>query len=66
MNPGVKPEVLEYYSNLFKKVSETPEWEDFVKKNSMEAAFMDYKKYAKFSKEMYADYDKYLKLINRK
>ena len=66
MNPGVKPEVLEYYSNLFKKVSETPEWEDFVKKNSMEAAFMDYKTYAKFSKEMYADYDKYLKLINRK
>jgi putative tricarboxylic transport membrane protein len=66
MNPGVSKEVREYYSDLFKKVSETKEWKDFTEQNGMTSAYMPYNEYAKFAKEMAADYEKYLGLIKKK
>ena len=66
MNPGVKPEVLKFYSDLFKKVAETKEWKEFAQKGAMEEAFMPYDEYAKFAKDMYADYEKYLAKVPKK
>ena len=40
MPSGVKPEVLEYYIDLFKKVRETPEWKDFIVKGAFSNTFM--------------------------
>jgi tripartite-type tricarboxylate transporter receptor subunit TctC len=39
--PGnVKPEVVDYYVNLMKKVRETPEWKDFMVKGAYNQTFM--------------------------
>ena len=65
MNPGVSKEVREYYSGLFKKVSETKEWKEFTEKNGMTSAYMSYDQYTKFAQDTYADYEKYLKLVKK-
>lgn len=66
MNPGVKPEVLKYYSDLFKKVSETAEWKEFTAKGAMTPVFMPYTDYAKFAKDTAEDYTKYLAMVPQK
>lgn len=63
MNPGVDEAVLDYYSDLFRQVSETPEWQEFLDTNFMSNAFMDHKEYAEFSKELLQDYTTFLELI---
>lgn len=63
MNPGVSEEVLAYYSDLFKRVSETQEWQEYVTTNAMASAYMAYDEYAEFAKDMLADYTKYMALI---
>lgn len=63
MNPGVSEDVLAYYSDLFRQVAETSEWQEFTKSNSMSNVFLGYKEYADYAKEMIEDYTKYLALI---
>lgn len=40
MPPGVKQEQVDFYVNLFKKVSETPEWKDFMTKGAFTTTMM--------------------------
>lgn len=40
MPADVKPEVVAYYVDLFKKVRETPEWKDFMTKGAFSNTFM--------------------------
>ena len=40
MPPGVKPEEVAYYVELFKKVRETPDWKDFMEKGAFNNTFM--------------------------
>ena len=63
MNPGVSDEVLAYYSDLFKQVSETEEWQEFLDTNFMAASFMDYQEYAEYNADVLAEYTEYLALI---
>jgi tripartite-type tricarboxylate transporter receptor subunit TctC len=40
MPPGVKPEEVAYYIDLFKRVRETPEWKEFMEKGAFNQSFM--------------------------
>jgi putative tricarboxylic transport membrane protein len=40
MPPGVKPEEVAFYVELFKKVRETPDWKDFMEKGAFNNTFM--------------------------
>lgn len=63
MNPGVADEVLAFYSDLFQKVCETQDWKDFVKANAMADAFMGYKEWTEYAKEVKDDYTTYLAMV---
>jgi len=39
LSSATKPEQQAFYSDLFKKVSETPEWKEFLTKNALNDAF---------------------------
>lgn len=38
--PGVKPDQVDYYVNLFKKVMATPDWKEFMEKGAFNQSFM--------------------------
>ncbi len=40
MPGGVKPEQQQYYVDLLKKVTETPEWKSYLEKNALKPEFM--------------------------
>jgi tripartite-type tricarboxylate transporter receptor subunit TctC len=40
MPPGVTPDQVAFYVNLFKKVKELPEWKDFMEKGAFNQTFM--------------------------
>ena len=40
MSPGVSPEQVQFYVDLFKKVRETPDWKDFMEKGAFNQTFM--------------------------
>jgi putative tricarboxylic transport membrane protein len=44
--PGVTQDQVDFYVNLFKKVRETPEWADFMKKGAFKQTFMSGKEFA--------------------
>ncbi|MDR1658584.1 MAG: tripartite tricarboxylate transporter substrate binding protein [Deltaproteobacteria bacterium] len=49
-------EVVTYYSDLMKKVSQTPEWEDWLAKNGMVPMFLDSNDYKAYHQEVLEDY----------
>ncbi len=65
MNAGIPEEVVKYYSELFKKVSETEEWQSFLTENVMAKAYMDYKEYQKFNDRLADNYKTYFEIINQ-
>ena len=48
MAPGVKPDEVAYYVDMFKKVRETPEWKDLMKNGAFNTTFMVGDEYAKW------------------
>lgn len=48
MAPRVKPDQVEYYVELFKKVRETPDWQDFMKSGAFNTTFLTGADYAKW------------------
>jgi putative tricarboxylic transport membrane protein len=48
MAPGVTPDQVEFYVNLFKKVRETAEWKDFMEKGAFNQEFMTGPQYVKW------------------
>ena len=40
MSPGVKPEEVAYYVDLFKKVAATPDWKEFMEKGAFNQTMM--------------------------
>jgi tripartite-type tricarboxylate transporter receptor subunit TctC len=46
MSPGVTPDQVAYYVDLFKKVRELPEWKEFMEKGAFNQTFMAGKEYA--------------------
>ena len=48
MPPGVTPEQVAYYVDLFKKVRETPEWKKLMKDGAFNQTFMTGDEYAKW------------------
>ncbi len=48
MAPGVTPEQVAFYVDLFKKVRETPEWKDFMEKGAFNQEFMSGPQYVKW------------------
>ncbi len=38
--PGMSPPAQAYYMGLFKRVFDTPEWQDYMKKNSLRGTFL--------------------------
>jgi putative tricarboxylic transport membrane protein len=51
MPPGVKPEEVAYYVDLFKKVRETPEWKKLMDDGAFNQSFMTGDQYAKWVAE---------------
>ena len=51
MPPGVKPEEVAYYVDLFKKVRETPEWKKLMDDGAFNQSFMTGDEYAKWVAE---------------
>ncbi len=49
--PGVSKEVQEWYINLFKKVTETPEWKKYVSDSALKPAFLTGPAYVKWLEE---------------
>lgn len=45
---GCKPEHVAYYTDLFKKVVETPEWKDYLERNSLRKTFVAGKEFMDF------------------
>jgi tripartite-type tricarboxylate transporter receptor subunit TctC len=48
MAPGVTPDQVAFYVDLFKKVRETPEWKDFMEKGAFNQEFMTGPAYVKW------------------
>jgi tripartite-type tricarboxylate transporter receptor subunit TctC len=48
MAPGVTPDQVNFYVDLFKKVRETPEWKDFMEKGAFNQSFMTGPEYVKW------------------
>ena len=48
MAPGVTPDQVAFYVDLFKKVRETPEWKDFMEKGAFNQEFMSGPAYVKW------------------
>ncbi len=48
MPPGVTPEQVNFYVDLFKKVRETPEWKDLMKNGAFNQTFMTGADYVKW------------------
>nr|WP_315798385.1 tripartite tricarboxylate transporter substrate binding protein [Bradyrhizobium sp. SZCCHNRI3043] len=48
MSPRATKDQIEYYVDLFKKVRETPEWQDFMKTGAFNTTFMTGADYAKW------------------
>jgi putative tricarboxylic transport membrane protein len=48
MPPGVTKEQIAYYVDLFKKVRETPEWQDLMKNGAFNQTFMSGDEFAKW------------------
>jgi tripartite-type tricarboxylate transporter receptor subunit TctC len=46
MPPGVTPDQVAFYVNLFKKVKELPEWKDFMEKGAFNQTFMSGQEFA--------------------
>ena len=38
--PGMSAAAQAYYMNLFKRVFDTPDWQDYMKKNSLRGTFL--------------------------
>jgi putative tricarboxylic transport membrane protein len=48
MPPGATPDQIAYYVDLFKKVRETPEWQDLMKNGAFNQTFMSGDEFAKW------------------
>lgn len=48
MAPGVSKDQLEFYTNMLKKVRETPEWKDYMEKGAFNQTTMSGDEYAKW------------------
>jgi putative tricarboxylic transport membrane protein len=46
MPPGVTPDQVAFYVDLFKKVKELPEWKDFMEKGAFNQTFMSGQEFA--------------------
>jgi len=51
MSSAAKPEQLAFYADLFRKVSQTPEWQEFLTKNALNGTFDTGDAVAKFIAE---------------
>ena len=51
MPPGVSKEVQEWYIELFRKVTETPEWKKYVSDSALKSAFLTGSAYVKWLEE---------------
>ena len=49
--PNMPPEALRYYSELFRKVTETKSWQDHMKQTQTQSAYMDSASTRKFMEE---------------
>jgi tripartite-type tricarboxylate transporter receptor subunit TctC len=49
--PGVSKEVQEWYINLFRKVTETPEWKKYLSDSALKSAFLTGPAYVKWLEE---------------
>ena len=65
MNAGVSEEVLDYYADLFHRVSETDEWKAFLEDNVMGISYMGVEEYTEFNNELADKYTKFLETIQR-
>ena len=63
MNAGQPQEVLDYYSDLMYRVTETPEWQQFLADNVMMEAYMDTTEYTAFNVELANDYTEFLAIV---
>ena len=45
---GCKPEHVAYYDDLFKKVVETPEWKEYLERNSLRKTLISGKEFVSF------------------
>ncbi|WP_340107370.1 tripartite tricarboxylate transporter substrate binding protein [Pikeienuella sp. HZG-20] len=57
------PEALAYWDGVLAKVAETPEWKDYISKNSLVASYMNAEESATFWREEKARYIKLLTAI---
>jgi putative tricarboxylic transport membrane protein len=48
MAPGISKDQLEFYTNMLKKVRETPEWKDYMEKGAFNQTTMSGDEYAKW------------------
>ncbi|MDP8922132.1 MAG: tripartite tricarboxylate transporter substrate binding protein, partial [Chloroflexota bacterium] len=49
--PGMPPEAVEFYEDLFRRVAETQVWKDYVQKNSMTLEYRDQEAYIEYLRE---------------
>lgn len=63
---GIPQDAAKYLEEVFKKVSEQPEWKDgYLKKNSVEGRFMDAKDFAASLEETTKMYEEFLTLAGK-
>jgi putative tricarboxylic transport membrane protein len=48
MAPGVTPDQVAFYVDLFKKVRETPDWKDFMEKGAFNTTSMSGEEFRKW------------------
>ena len=60
---GIGTQEIAFLENLFKQVSETKEWQDFLKSHHMVPKYLNASGFSKASAEISSDYERYLKLV---
>jgi putative tricarboxylic transport membrane protein len=54
--PNLPPEAVKWYEDLFRKVFETPDWQDFMKKNAINPMFQGHEGYRVHLRGMQANH----------
>lgn len=65
LNAGVDQQVIDYYSDLMKRVTETEEWKTFLEENTMVDRYLPTEEYIEYNKELADEYKKFLEIVMR-
>lgn len=63
MNSSVSQEVIDFFSDMLQKVSETPEWEEYLTDSGLADIYLNSADFDEYNDELVASYEKYIAMV---